>query len=248
MDNQSEVIQQQMEETRSALQDKLETLEQQVKNTVQDATDAVSDTVETVKEAVQETVGTVKETVQDTVQSVKRTFDLGKQVEAHPWAMVLGATALGFVATRWLTPAKVPFYQPLVSSEPPPPVAPQPAGHGHNGNGASSRAKARKQQVAAPPQESWFAKHYQKELEKVQGLAVGAVGGLVRELLVSSATPALAEQIKDVVNSITEKMGGQVIDGPILQSSASEEGTTNATLAECGDSPGMRRSMGMGHR
>lgn len=102
MGNETEVIRQQMAETRSSLQDKLETLEQQVKETVQEATDSV----QTVKEAVQETVGTVKETVQDTVESVKGTvqdtvesvkqsLNVSDHVRNHPWLFFAGAATVG---------------------------------------------------------------------------------------------------------------------------------------------------------
>jgi ElaB/YqjD/DUF883 family membrane-anchored ribosome-binding protein len=95
MDNESEVIRQQMEETRTSLAEKLETLEQQVVGTVQGATTAVADTVESVKDAVQETVSTVQESVHDAL-------DLSRHVERHPWAMVGGSVALGYLAGRLL--------------------------------------------------------------------------------------------------------------------------------------------------
>lgn len=217
MDNESQVIQRQMEETRSSLHDKLETLEQQVKNTVQDATVAVSDTVESVKEAVQETVDTVKDTVQGTVQSVKDTFDISQHVDDHPWAMLLGATAVGFVATRWILDAgegastNAPFAKAALPSAP----------HRNGGPQPSSINSVSAPAVVASTG-SWIAEHYKDELAKVKGLAVGALGGLVREFLSSIAPPNFADQLKDVVNGVTTKMGGQIIDGPILSSFKSE--------------------------
>src|SRR4051794_2704569 len=92
MDHESEVICNQMEETRTALQDKLESLEQHVSNTVQGASDAVTDTVDSVKSAVQ-----------DTVDSVKESLSVRYQVERHPWTMFLGAALVGFVGARLLT-------------------------------------------------------------------------------------------------------------------------------------------------
>src|SRR5262245_52369843 len=67
MDNESEVIRQQMEQTRSALTAKVELLEHQVVETVHGATAAVSETVGNVKDVVQETVQTVKDSVHETV-------------------------------------------------------------------------------------------------------------------------------------------------------------------------------------
>lgn len=86
MDNTPEVTRSQMEGTRAALSEKLETLEQRMVATVHGAADAVAQTVDNVKDAVHETV-----------DNVKGTFDLRRQVERHPWAMVGGSIALGFV-------------------------------------------------------------------------------------------------------------------------------------------------------
>ena len=97
MDNESEVIRQQMDETRSALSDKVELLEQQVVETMHGATTAVADTVDNVKEVVHDTVQTVKDSVQETMDSVKNTLDVQRQVEQRPWIMMAGATAIGFL-------------------------------------------------------------------------------------------------------------------------------------------------------
>ena len=96
MENESDMIRQQMTETRTALSDKLEMLERQVANTVSGASTAVTETVESVKGMVQETVQTVGDSVQESVVAVKDTFDLKRQVEKRPWTMVGAATAIGF--------------------------------------------------------------------------------------------------------------------------------------------------------
>jgi ElaB/YqjD/DUF883 family membrane-anchored ribosome-binding protein len=211
MENHPEVIRRQMEETRTSLQDKLENLEQKVIGTVQDATDAAAETVQTVKETVEETVETVKETVGQTVESVKRTFSLRNQVNEHPWPMFLGAAAAGYVAGHMLfnpreRAARQPqgFFASAVAADPAPP-RPQ-----RNGVGTS------------PPQTEkggfWnsVASHYHDELAKLQGLAVGAAASLVRDLLISSAAPALKEQIEDIVDSVTAKLGGKPIHGSVF--------------------------------
>jgi ElaB/YqjD/DUF883 family membrane-anchored ribosome-binding protein len=211
MDNQSEVIQLQMEETRTSLQDKLETLEQQVKNTVQDATEAVSDTVENVKEAVQETVDTVKDTVQGTVQTVKDSFDLSHHIQTYPWTMFIGATAMGFVVTRWMT--RDASRAPSAAAYP----------------GVSARTT--NASVAPAPKlgiGSWIAEHYRDEIDKAKGLAVGTLGALVRDALVSAtaSAPELAERIKSVANGFTDKLGGTVIEEPLFNLSTPENEST----------------------
>src|SRR5438105_8802525 len=110
-----DVIRDQMEDTRTSLTEKLETLEKKVASTVESATSNVAETVEAVKETVQETVSTVKDTVQDTVCTVKSTvregvgavkdaFDICGHVERHPWVMLGGSIAVGYVLGRLLLP------------------------------------------------------------------------------------------------------------------------------------------------
>jgi len=90
MDHESEVIKQQMEQTRSSLAEKLETLEEHVASKVLTTADAVTETVEAVKGAVEETVHSVSESVENVKETVKETFDLHRQMEQHPW-LLLGA-------------------------------------------------------------------------------------------------------------------------------------------------------------
>jgi len=190
MDNESEVIRQQMDETRTSLQDKLETLEQHVTGTVQHVTETVSETVDNVKEAVQETV-----------DSVKNSLDLRQQVERNPWSMFLGAALVGYVGTRLIDRT---LSMPVSETRP----TPQ-----HNGYAA-----AETRQPSPPKRTLWnvITEEYHEELGKLKGLAVSAVGGVVREMLTNSAPPPLAEQIKEVVDGVTVKLGGQPVQGPIL--------------------------------
>src|SRR5262245_47433437 len=111
-----EVIRRRMEETRASLVEKLETLEQQVVGTVQGTTSAVTETVDTVKEGVQETVDTVKETMQEAVEAVKDTLDLRRQVDRHPWLMVGGAVATGYLVGVLITRAQESYAQPSFAS------------------------------------------------------------------------------------------------------------------------------------
>jgi len=216
MDNEPEVIRQQMEDTRTALQDKLETLEQHVTQTVQGAADAATETVQSVKDAVQETVATVKDTVQDTVGSVKRTFDLNAHVQQHPWAMFVGAVAAGYVATRILAPAREVEAATAPAEMTPPPAVidvSTRAPAGKHRNGKHHEAPREKQGFLAAA-----SKRYGEELSKLQGLAVGMLGAVVREVLTSAAAPPVAEQITEILDGVTEKMGGKPIRGPLFES------------------------------
>ena len=95
-----ELLQEQMKETKSQLSDKLESLEQQfhVSDTVQTTRSAVAATAE----AVQATAATVT----GAMQSVSDAFDVRRQISQHPWIVLGGAAALGYVAHQLLAEAQ----------------------------------------------------------------------------------------------------------------------------------------------
>lgn len=206
MDNEAEVIRYQMDQTRTGLQEKLETLEQQVKNTVQETTEAVTGTVEAVKETVeavkdtvQETVEAVKETVDETVESVKQTLNLNRMVQEHPWPMVAGAAAAGFVGGK------------LLSSLPSKAVSPA---------GMTAAAPPAYASASPPaPRRSWWSfitDHYSKELEQLKGLAIAAVGNVVREALAENLPPQFAGQTRETIDSLVTKLGAKPIEEPLF--------------------------------
>lgn len=120
MTDSPEVIRQQMEETKSQLSDKLESLEQQVTESVQSTGTAVSATVG----AVQETVQSVTGAVQDAVQTVSNAFDLRRQIDRHPWLVVGGSVAVGYLLSELLSGPKKNSRNPVSSA----PFFPAPAG------------------------------------------------------------------------------------------------------------------------
>jgi gas vesicle protein len=230
MDNKTEVIREQIEQTRSSLQDKLETLEEHVKQSVQDATDAASDTVQQVKETVQgaaeaatETVQQVKDAVQETVETVKGSFEktvvsvqeslnISRHVEHHPCIMFFGAVGIGYVGTRLLlnaTPATA--HPSQVSSELAEPVRSTPGQR----NGKNRHATPQK-----PGFWQSIAERYSDELSKLEGLAISAVASVVRESLTSAAPPAIAEQVTEIIDNFTTKLGGKPMQGSVFQTSS----------------------------
>ena len=91
------LIQERMEETKSQLSDKLESLDLQLR---------VSDTVQSTRSAVAATAEAVQataETVTGAMQSVSNAFDVRRQIEQHPWMVLGGAAALGYLAHELLT-------------------------------------------------------------------------------------------------------------------------------------------------
>jgi hypothetical protein len=196
MDNEAEVILQQMGETRTSLTEKLEALEDKVVRTVEGTTESVAETVNTVKEAVQGTVEAVSETVDKTVETVKQTFDLRRQMDRHPWLMFGGSVAVGFLGGCLLRPSR--YHRPV-------PARP-------------SVPRSWAVQTGQAPREgsSWLGevgKKLEPALDKLKGLAIGAVAGLVGQSLLSAVPEPLRDQVEEVVESFTTALGGTPIHG-----------------------------------
>lgn len=209
MDNESEVIRHQMEETRASLADKLETLEREVTETVSEAKAAVTGTVESVKEAVQGTVESVKESVSGTVETVKETFDLPRQVERHPWAMVGASVAAGYLAGYLLSRGR--------------PHGPAAGWRGPSWSSsqAAGLERLRSEEPPAPPARPGGALGglghlFGDELEKLKGLAIGMALGAIRDAVTSSMPPEVGPRIAEVMNDVTTKLGGQTMPSPVL--------------------------------
>jgi len=263
MEDEAEVIKQQMEETRTSLSDKLEKLEQQVTSTVQQATGAVAETVESVKEAVQgtveavqgtvgavkdtvqDTVDSMKETVADTVESVKETFNLSRQVEEHPWAMLGGSVAAGFLLGRFVPMPSLPH-----------------AGRGRSyGNGRSqarySFAEGQSTGATAsavPPAsgggtagtKGWDLLHTLTDalapaLDTLKGMAIGTTTGVLGELVLNAVPEDFKGQVREAINEITTKLGGRKVWEPgqsgLFQSSSQGQQSSGHASAGAGEAP-----------
>jgi len=230
MDNEPEVIRHQMEETCQSLQEKLEVLEQQVLSTVQEGRqtveavretvesvkDSVQETVENVKGTVQDTVSSVKDTMHDTVESVKETFNLERHVREHPWTMIAGAAAVGFLGGKL-----------VLHMMPPRPRMTMPTSRAYATSAGPRQAEPtfrEKSNGAAAAQRgpekpnflSKIASQYSEEIEKVKGLAIGTLAGVARDYISKAAPPELAKRLSEVVDRVTTKLGGQPMQEPIL--------------------------------
>lgn len=198
MDQKSDEMKLEIDKTRSDLTEKLETLENEVLGTVHSVTSTV-----------EETIDNVKETVQETVQTVKRNFDLRYQVEQHPWPMVGGSVAAGFVAGCLMGEVRRgrqgQSYQPETYPSP---------------SYASSPSRP---QEAAPPAErqpgvlDHLMHQFEPEIRKVKEMAIGTVFGLVRDMLKQAVPAALAAKVGEVFDSATTKLGGQPVSGPVVE-------------------------------
>jgi len=244
-----DVIRDQMEDTRTSLTEKLETLEQKVASTVDSAATNVAETVEAVKETVQETVSTVKDTVQDTICTVKETvregvgavkdaFDIPGHVERHPWLMLGGSVALGYVVGRLVSAgmesakfeAKGQAGQDREAWEHEGAVSESSfrrsslgaLNNGHNGH--TEHPSNEQRMEPETPEKSkegiggWL-KMFAPEIDKLKGLAIGALMGTLRETVSQAAPKNVQEPLVDVIDRVTEKLGGD----PVPQQPPQEE-------------------------
>jgi len=209
VDNELEVIQSRMEETRASLADKLEALENQVLGTVSDATSAVANTVEDVKSVV----GSVTDSVQETVESVKDTFNLRKQFEKHPWLLLGGSVAVGYVGGCLLSSSSRSTNGHTAQPAAELPTAASPS-FLHRQPQTAPIPAAPASQPASQPAEEPGAFH--EALHRLRGLAVGSLMGVVRQMLTTTLPEALTDDVSHLVDDFTTSLGGKPIRGSLL--------------------------------
>jgi len=228
-----EMIRRQMQAQRAALDQKLDNLENRIVQTVEGAREAVAETIQTVRDSVQSSVETVKGTVQSSVDTVKETLDVKRQVERHPWAMVGGAIAVGFVAGWLVNRANRSAARQAGPAWSPAPYAyPGAAGSFREDRAVSGFAGASSSPASsgtappatppptAPPARSWIdelSEKFAPEIQKAKGIAIGAALGVVREMVNQAVPDQLRPQVSEIMNGITTKLGGEPVTGELLE-------------------------------
>jgi ElaB/YqjD/DUF883 family membrane-anchored ribosome-binding protein len=226
MDTESQVIQEQMRLTRASLAEKLERLEDRVIGAVDETTTAVSQTVQTVSHTVEETVAGARQTVQTTVEAARETmhetvdalksaFDLRHQVEEHPWLMFGTSAAAGFLAGRLFWEAESTSRRVAV-----------PHSNGRHTRASSLAYEAAEepsqqaaQESAAPVQQgliSELANKFSSEIDKLKSLGIATALGVLRDVVKQYLPEPMAPHVTQVMDSVTTKLGGQPIPGPVI--------------------------------
>lgn len=216
MDDEPEVTREQMDETRASLSEKLETLEHHVLDSVQGTTDAV-----------QETVATVKDAVHDTVAGVKDLFDLPLQVRRHPWLIVGGSIALGYLGGYLLLRRRGPDHPAVQGPQPSTPPVGSYTTRQHNGVVKDHRfveepsEKAPNKEAAQGPSEngllSGVSSRFGPEISKLEGWVIGTVLSTVRDIITQSVPAQMKAELGGVLDSFTVKLGGEPVQGPVFK-------------------------------
>jgi len=204
MENETEVIKHQMEETRTALTEKLEAVEELVASTVKETTQAVSETVSTVTGTVENTVNTVAESVEDVTESVKKAFDFSGYVDEHPWLVVGGGVALGYVLGSLLPSPRSSRGSYFNGSSGYQAAAATPAT-------AGARSYTSSQEASTGGGISSFLQGLQPVVDKLKGLALGTAASVIGEMVVKNLPDNLKSEVTSLIDDTTRRMGGSVL-------------------------------------
>lgn len=179
-----ELIRKKMEHTRESLTDKLETLEDKILGSVQQATSAVN-----------QTVANVKETVNEGMTSVKDAVDIPAHVDRHPWLALGGSVLCGFMLGSMFSGSREPRPRRPTTFRPP----------GSNGTQATPES------ASAGSAPGGLLGVLDPEIQHLKGLAVGAALGMVREMLSEQVPSHMGAQLRQVIDGITQKLGGEPV-------------------------------------
>jgi len=203
MENETEVIKQQMEETRTALSEKLEAVEELVASTVKETTQTVSDTVATVTDTVENTVSTVAESVENVTEKVKNAFDFSGYVEEHPWLVLGGGVAVGYALGSLLpsTPSSSTSWSGGYAA--PAQAAPPPS------TGGSSYTSS--QAPSSGGGISSLLQGLQPMIDGLKGLAIGTAASVVSEMIAKNLPDNIKSEVTKLIDDTTRNLGGTVL-------------------------------------
>lgn len=212
MADEPEVIRRHMEDTRTDLSDKLEILEEDFAGKVHDVTDSVTETVQNVKETVDDTISTVHDAVHETLGALKSTFDVAHQVDQHPWLMLGGAVAAGYIGGCVLAnlegPGTAGAGSSFLGSHDPTYQA-----------GASAFSGSGHEKSATGHWLGEMAEKFQPEIAQLKGLAIGAALSILRDLVTRSLPAEARQQVTETVDGFTTKLGGKPMQGLLAEAS-----------------------------
>jgi len=201
MENETDVISGQMRETRQDITEKIGALEHHLEAKVNETAERVAETVEKVTGAVDKTVDSVTETVHDAVESVEEAFDFTRQVKRHPWAMLAGSAAVGFVGGCLLNrvapprPSASGLTRGLASD-----------GHVHNGHHAAEAPRAASE---GPGWGDKLAEALKPAMSTVEGLVVNAAAGVLGKMILDAVPHNFQKDVGQALDDIVVSLGGK---------------------------------------
>jgi ElaB/YqjD/DUF883 family membrane-anchored ribosome-binding protein len=235
MDQEVEVMRQQMRATRQALSEKVQALEDHVVGTAKDAVTTVRNTIDTATASAQEIVANARETVHETVTAVNKTIheaaaavgrvmDVKGQVQQRPWTMLGLSVAAGYFAAVLLRKSKrtaITVTLPQANGD----TTHKAQSFARHNGGLAPTEFARTQMPAAnaPPVQSFaggLTDTLAGEIAKLKGIGIGVAIGMIRDLAIRASPESIADRITDLMDSMTIKMGGEPVVGPVVHNPA----------------------------
>jgi ElaB/YqjD/DUF883 family membrane-anchored ribosome-binding protein len=218
-----------VEKVRHTVQDTVSEATQtveKVRQTFQDTVSGAAEKVASMKHAVRDTVESVRESVRETAAAVSETLDIRKQVEKHPWAMMVGATAVGFGVGVLVSRVDVQEAASGAASS----IASSAKSLASSGSGAAGDHSPgwtgpQREQRAVRQQPGWQEEEspWMPAVNKLKGLAIGTMFGVLRDVLSKSMPDTLRGQVGEVIDDFTTSFGGKPIAGKVLPDSWSGE-------------------------
>jgi len=198
-----ELIRRKMERTRESITEKLDALEDRIVGSVEQASAAVTNTATTVKEAM----------------------DINTQIDRHPWLVFGGAMAAGLLAGHLLLSRRQEPWPRMMESRREPAPAPAPPTTPTPPQARNPTPMPAPESTPSPPPPATYdsapatpglLSMLEPELVKAKELAIGVTLGIVREALIAEMPPPLASCAGDIINDVTQKLGGRPLENSAL--------------------------------
>jgi len=227
VDRELEEIKGEMDATRESLTEKIGKLEEQVRDTVSSAGESVTETIDEVKEAVastvdgvKEVVETVSESVSSATESVKEAFNLSRQVEQNPWAMMGAAVAVGCIGGYLMGGlSKRSASREPSSNWTPTATAATPASPSASSLSWSSSAREEPKPKEPGLFDSLFSAVKSNApsviapvVTGLEGLAVGSLASVARDLINQAAPETWREGLADMVGDVAQQLTGKRLE------------------------------------
>jgi len=72
----------------------------------------------------------------------------------------------------------------------------------------------------AIPEESWanqLSRTFAPEIQKLKGMAIGVVAGVVRDMVKESVPDTMRPQVGEMMDNIATKLGGETVQSDVLE-------------------------------
>jgi hypothetical protein len=198
---------------RSALSQNFKALEDQVIHTVHTAKAAIGGTAASVKHAAAATGNAIK----SKVASARQTLSLTRQAQRHPWAIVGGAVAAGYLLHRLLTSRTRTEDSPL-GRAPSLAKSPEPVDDvqlpGSMLAEASKPAESPAESNGSPNKSAGLSSLFGPHLKPMQDMAVGVLMSVCRDAVTKPLAAEWREPLADAIDKITRQLGGTPIGRP----------------------------------